>query len=463
MTDPGDAGGENTQGEDTGGEAVREPAEPRGREADPGRGHTIVVGAGMAGLAAADRLAREGERVTVLEGRDRTGGRIHSVRGWGGSTTLDVGASWMRGEENNPLADLVNEIGLRTAVFNRSTETAYDPKGRRLLFDRHRRNMEDVHLLQEHMYWGTVGANPRESMEEGIKQALYDANLVRARARDADEIVHRIAESDHGADAEEIAFSAVAARHEFSGDDVVFPDGMAQITDHLARGLDVRLEHAVLSVGHGGDGARVRVDTPEGEETLTADRVLVTVPLGVLKAGQVEFDPPLSEEKRDAVERLGNGSLEKLFLRFDEVFWGDAEVIVHLGAEEGTWFHWYAGQRVLGAPVLVSRNGGNAARFLEGKEDGEVVEHAMATLRGMFRKAPDPVDHLVTHWGDDPFARGAFSYTAVGSGDADRVALGNPVGDSLFFAGEATEIEHTATVHGALLSGRRAADRVLTL
>ncbi|MER6626250.1 FAD-dependent oxidoreductase, partial [Streptomyces sp. NPDC000931] len=117
----------------------------------------------------------------------------------------------------------------------------------------------------------------------------------------------------------------------------------------------------------------------------------------------------------------------------------------------------------LGQPILVSRNGGNAARFLAGMEDGDVVEHAMASLRGMFRKAPDPVDHHVTHWMDDPFARGGFSFTAVGAGDGDRVALGDPVGDRLFFAGEATEIEHSATVHGALLSGRREADRILDL
>ncbi|WP_017569693.1 flavin monoamine oxidase family protein [Nocardiopsis halotolerans] len=464
MTDPGDVseGTEETIGGEDGEEARVSP--PRGREAESGRGHTIVVGAGLAGLAAADRLAEEGERVTVVEARDRMGGRIHSVRGWGDSAaTLDVGASWMRGDENNPLARLVREIGVRTAVFNRSTETAYDPKGRRLLFDRHRRNMEDVNLLHEHMYWDTVGATPQESMEEGIKQALYDANLVRARARDANEIVHRLVEADHGADADQVAFSAVAALHEFSGDDVVFPDGMAQVTDHLARGLDVRLEHVVRSVSHDDDGAAVHVDTPRGEEVLAADRVLVTLPLGVLKAGRVDFDPPLPDDKRDAVERLGNGRLEKLFLRFDDVFWGDAEVLVHLGTEEGTWFHWYAGQRVLGAPILVCRNGGNAARFLEGWDDADVVGHAMASLRGLFRKAPDPVDHLRTNWADDPFARGSFSYTAVGSGDGDRVALASPLGGRVFFGGEATEIEHTATVHGALLSGLREADRILTL
>ncbi|MEV2279250.1 NAD(P)/FAD-dependent oxidoreductase [Nocardiopsis sp. NPDC049922] len=459
MADPADVSEETAEEPVAEEQGAREVA-PRGREAGPGRGHTIVVGAGMAGLAAANRLADAGERVTVVEARERTGGRVHSIRTWEGFT-IDAGASWMRGEENNPLAVLVREVGARTAVFNRSTETAYDPKGRRLLFDRHRRNMEDVNLLHEHMYWANVGADPSESMEEGIQQALYDANLVRARARDASEIVHRIIEADHGADASEVAFSAVAALHEFSGDDVVFPDGMSELTDHLAEGLDVRPHHVVLGVSHDDDGASVRVQTPDGEETLTADRVVVTLPLGVLKTGQVEFAPELPEDKRVAIERLGNGRLEQLFLLFDEVFWGDAEVIVHLGTEEGAWFHWFAGQRIRGVPVLVCRNGGNAAKFLARMEEGDVVEHAMASLRSMFRRAPDPVDHHLTHWTDDPFARGAFSFTAVGSGDRDREALAAPVADRLFFAGEATEIENTATVHGALLSGLRVADLIL--
>ena len=443
-------------------ERHRKESEPRGRQAEPGRGHTIVVGAGMAGLAAADRLAAEGERVTVVEARDRLGGRIHSVDTWDG-VTLDVGASWMRGERNNPLADLVREAGVPTAVFNRATETAYDPKGRRLLFDRHRRNMEDVNLLHEHMYWANVGTGAQESIEEGIAQALHDANLVRGRARDAGEIVHRLTEADHGASADEVAFSAVGALHEFSGDDVVFPQGMSRLTEYLAQGIDVRLGHVVRSVSHDDRGVTVRASTPEGPVALTADRALVTLPLGILQSGQVAFEPALPGDKQDAVRRLGTGRLDKLFLLFDDVFWGDAEVIVNLGTEEGTWFHWYAGQRVMGKPVLATRNGGGAARFLARMEETEVVEHAMASLRGMFRKAPDPIAHHLTHWSDDPFALGSFSYTAVGSGDSDRLALGRPVDDRLFFAGEATEIEHTATVHGALLSGRREADRVLAL
>ncbi|WP_017608497.1 flavin monoamine oxidase family protein [Nocardiopsis xinjiangensis] len=460
MADREDASEDSTEEEVAGDRPGHTEPDPRGREAAPGHGHTLVVGAGMAGLAAADRLAEGGERVTVIEGRDRTGGRIHSVRDWEG-TVLDAGASWMHGEESNPLSNLVRETGARTSVFNRSTETAYDPKGRRLLFDRHRRNMEDVNLLQEHMYWTTVGAGRRESMAEGIDQALLDANLFRGRARDAKEIAHRFIESDHGAQPEEVTFSAMGAMSEFSGDDVVFPDGMDQLTDHLARGLDVRLEHTVTSVSHDGDGVRVGVEGPAGEETLTGDRVLLTLPLGVLKAGQVDFEPGLPGEKSGAIERLGNGRLEKLFLRFDQVFWGDAEVLVHLGTEAGTWFHWYAAQRVLGAPVLICRNGGRAARFLEGMEEGEAVEHAMASIRKMFRKAPDPVDHLITDWMADPFARGSFSYTAVGASDADRTMLAEPIGERVFFAGEATEVEHSATVYGAMLSGLREATHIL--
>lgn len=459
MADQEDAGKDSTEESADDRSGHTEP-DPRGREASPGRGHTLVVGAGMAGLAAADRLAEGGERVTVIEGRDRTGGRIHSVRGWEG-TVLDTGASWMHGDEGNPLSALVRGAGVRTSVFNRSTETAYDPKGRRLLFDRHRRNMEDVNLLQEHMYWTTVGAGQRESMAEGINQALLDANLFRGRARDAKEIAHRIIESDHGAQPEEVAFSAMPSRNEFSGDDVVFPDGMDQLTEYLARGLDVRLEHTATSVAHNGNGVRVRVEGPNGEESLTADRVILTLPLGVLKAGQVGFDPGLPEGKRQAIGRLGNGRLEKLFLRFDEVFWGDAEVLVHLGTESGTWFHWFAAQRVLGAPILICRNGGRAARFLEEMGKEETVEHAMASIRKMFRKAPDPVEHLITDWVADPFARGSFSYTAVGATDQDRTVLAEPIEGQVFFAGEATEIEHSATVHGAMLSGLREAARIL--
>ena len=79
----------------------------------------------------------------------------------------------------------------------------------------------------------------------------------------------------------------------------------------------------------------------------------------------------------------------------------------------------------------------------------------------MFRKAPDPVDHLITDWMADPFARGSFSYTAVGASDADRTVLAEPIGERVFFAGEATEVEHSATVHGAMLSGLREAAHIL--
>src|SRR5699024_11870239 len=121
-------------------------------------------------------------------------------------------------------------------------------------------------------------------------------------------------------------------------------------------------------------------------EVRSADRVVVTLPLGVLKAGEVQFLPDLPVNKAMAVDQLGNGRLEKLFLRFEEVFWGDAEVLVHLGTERGTWFHWYAGQNVLGAPILVSRNGGGAADLLAEMVETEVVQTAIASLRETFKK-----------------------------------------------------------------------------
>lgn len=428
----------------------------------PRRGRTLVVGAGLAGLAAARDLHEAGERVTVLEARDRVGGRIWSEQTWE-DTVLDLGASWIPGAQDNPLARLCAEYGLRTVVSNRATEVAYDHKGRRLSAERHRCVHTDVDLLNERMYWSTVTAGPGRSLAAGFEQALDDVRLGGPRAWRASEFVRHGAEGEHGADWAEVALAAVGALHGFDGDDVVLPGGLGQVTDLLAQGLDVRLGHTVREVSHTGAGAGVRVHSSGGVEVLRADRVLVTVPLGVLKAGTIAFAPPLPDRKARSVDRLGMGALDKLFLRFPQVFWGEAEVVLHLGAEHGMWFSWHALQRAVGAPVLVAAEGGDAARRLARLDEAAAVGAAMASLRTIHPGAPDPVGHRLTRWTHDPWARGSVSYTPVGSGEEDRRVLAEPVGGRLFFAGEATEAEHAPTAHGALLSGRREAARILAL
>jgi monoamine oxidase len=178
----------------------------------------------------------------------------------------------------------------------------------------------------------------------------------------------------------------------------------------------------------------------------------------------VEFVPALPATKRAAIERLGMGVLDKIWMRFDEVFWPmDQNMFGRISAQAGLWAEWvnlakFHPQR---APILLGFNAGAAARKVEALSDEDARESALDALRDMFGDdVSDPVEVRRTRWAADAYARGSYSYLAVGANLDDCDALAAPVGGRLFFAGEATSRKHAATVHGAYLSGLRAAAQV---
>ena len=190
--------------------------------------------------------------------------------------------------------------------------------------------------------------------------------------------------------------------------------------------------------------------------------VIVTVPLGVLKAGAIAFDPPLSAAKQAAIERMEMGNLEKVVLTFDERWWGqgggwfiDAEASgrfpMVVDATDGA-----------GTPTLVLLYGGRYSRSIQASStDDTIVAEALTVLGEMYAAAPPtPAATLVTRWTTDPYAYGSYSYLPVGASDADVAALAAPEGDTVLFAGEATYWEYYQTVHGAILSGVREAERL---
>jgi len=187
-----------------------------------------------------------------------------------------------------------------------------------------------------------------------------------------------------------------------------------------------------------------------------ADRAIVTVPLGVLKAGAIAFDPPLPGTKRQAIERLGFGLLDKVVLAFEEPFWPQSADLLGLVGTEQPVGDLVNGLSFAGAPLLIGIRGGAAARSCEALSDREAVDEVRVAM-----DAPEPTGALVTRWAADPYARGSYSFLAVGSSPADLHALAEPVGERLLFAGEATHEEFFATVHGAYMSGVREAERIL--
>lgn len=196
---------------------------------------------------------------------------------------------------------------------------------------------------------------------------------------------------------------------------------------------------------------------------IDAARVIVTVPLGVLKANAIEFDPPLPQRKREAIDRLGMGSFEKVILVFDERFWeDDFEVgIAHLGGlgPDLEFPSFYDMTAAAGVPTIACLYSGAFAERTQAKSPDRIIAECVGVLEQILGVVPEPVASHATGWTNYPFSLGSYSYYAVGSDVDDTEALAEPAGN-LQFAGEATSVEAYQTVHGAFLSGLREAARI---
>ena len=166
---------------------------------------------------------------------------------------------------------------------------------------------------------------------------------------------------------------------DYSGEELLFPDGYGQIFDAFDGGYDLALNTAVTGIDY--SGTAVRVTTDSG--TATFDAVIVTVPLGVLKAGSIAFTPPLPSATQNAIDVLGYGTLDKIYLQFDEVFW-DTEphniITPFNGFEPGLFNSWVNLYPTMGKPVLLCFNGGPAALALSTEPDEVVIARARQTI-----------------------------------------------------------------------------------
>jgi hypothetical protein len=246
--------------------------------------------------------------------------------------------------------------------------------------------------------------------------------------------------------------------------DSVFLNGYGEIVENLAEGIDIRLHHEVTEIRHGrgaGSGAAVEITTRQG--VFSADAVIVTLPLGVLKAGVVTFDPPLPPRKVDAIHRLGLGNLTKVIVHFDAPFWPVNQYVfgyspTDISRSPATIINLWKSHQI---PALVLLIGGALSREIEQWPEASVRQWALEVLRELFDgRVPEPRAVARSEWSRDPYARGSYSFIAVGSNTEDIEALAEPVGSSLYFAGEATFRSHWAAAHGAYVSGLREAARI---
>ena len=294
----------------------------------------IIVGAGAAGLAAARDLTDAGIKVTVVEARDRIGGRVWTDFSWG--LPLDLGASWIHGIRDNPLTQLADDIDATRMVTDYDNYRARDANGKIVKWRDIPDDFDDVTTI-EHEFAADLGELSGRAIEEG---------------------------------------------GEFDGDDVLFPGGYIRVLESLVDGFDVRLQTAVDQIDI--EDRTVKVNA--GDDLFTAEAVLITVPLGVLKSEAIQFNPPLDSERRGAIERLGMGLLNKTYLRFDEIFWDtDVDMIGYVGPNRGYFAEWLNIAKFTGEPILLGFNAASVADDLERMTNDEIVAEAMTALRNMYQ------------------------------------------------------------------------------
>jgi len=414
----------------------------------------LVIGAGIAGLRAAEVLVAAGRRVIVLEARDRLGGRIYTDRSWG--VPVELGASWIHGVEDNPIAALAAAKGITTQATDYES-VMYGADGQRLPDDALDELESQIADLVEAGREGSPDTD--EPLRTALDRAIEAADLDPSELLTIEMGITESIEHEYATDAVNLSATNFDDGADEAGGDALLPGGYDQVVAAVANGLDVRVGHVVSRIDTSGD--RAVVVTSHGE--FDAGAVVITVPLGVLKAGSIQFSPALSEPKSRAIATLGMGALSKSCLRFESQFWpDDAELIdiVPAASRRGQWVESLSLTGLVDVPALMMFNAGKFARAVETMTDAEVIASASSALAPAFAAVPTPTGLLRSSWSVDPFSLGSYSFIGVGASLADRDALAAPEGRR-FFAGEACSHDHAGTVHGAYTSGEAAANAVL--
>ncbi len=404
----------------------------------------VVVGAGAAGIAAAQALKAAGRGVVVLEARSRTGGRAFTDASLG--PAYDAGAMYIHWAERNPWVAIARELGIETAPEAGGGGFRAFADGRPMAAADRARRRDAFRQIDRRLETLDIGAR-----DMSIAELLGDLGPEMAPIATSGLLLSIGEESSR--------ISARDYQRLWSGDDLVVPSGYGNLVARSGAGLDLRLNEPVDAIDWG--SSAVAVTTRSG--TLRAKACIVTVPVGVLKAEAIRFSPALPAATRDALDGLHMGALTKIALKVEGDRFGisPGASLLESGKPEGLInFDMYPD----GKDIVIGYCGGDFARQLSQAGPDEARAHATELLAKMiggdFRKTVKAA--AFPAWWTDPFARGSYSVCAPGH-DAAREALALPIGGRLLIAGEATAGGGAMTVGGATLAGRAAAAALMRL
>ena len=412
----------------------------------------IVIGAGISGLAAAKELKDNGvEHVIILEASDKSGGRMKTDRSLG--FAFDEGASWIHKPIGNPITDLAIEAGATTFLTDDENVIVYDQDGTAY--------SDETTGVEEEAFEKAVGKVKRTGTNDQSFEAVYNS-LYPDKKDDRlwKFMVSSYLEFDLGGDISQLSSNEFYDDKEHKGVDIIVTNGFDNITNYLAEGLDIRYNERVAKVDYTSD-SMVLVTSTSG--TYEASAVVVTVPLGVLKSGNFQFSPELTKEKKEALDDLDMGTVNKFMLVWDTAFWNvDLQYIGYTSETKGAFNSFLNIKKYSNHKALMTFTFGEYSRTAEDLTDLEITELVMNNLKRIYgNDIPNPKEMLRTKWNANENALGCYSYVQQGGESNAYNVLAKSIDDRIYFAGEHTSFDYRGTVHGAYVSGVVAADEVL--
>ena len=418
------------------------------------RGKTIIViGAGLSGLAAASALKKQGAEVVVIEARNRIGGRIHTD--WSMGPPFEHGAGWIHGpSENNPTKKLADAVGAEYFVTDDENLVVFDENGREISEDDLTEIADNWESALQFID-AELETFDKRSLELALKElrpsALSDPGVRWAMSA--------FTEFSKGAPIEKLSATLHDDDKFFDNPDVVLTSGYDEILMPLAEGLDIQLSNPVRKIEYGHRG--VAVTTIKG--VVEGDYCICSVPLGVLKAGSITFDPKLPQGHQANIDKLGFGSVTKIALKFSVPFWDIATQYFGIMTEQkGRWNYWLNYRTFADENILLGISVGAYAQVADRMTDEEMAADALEALRDVWGDSvAEPTEILMTQWSKDPWTFGAYAYPTPGSQTSTSDDLSDPIEGRLFLCGEHTTFDYMATTHGAYISGLKAAKMII--
>ena len=447
---------------------------PGGLEGEPER--VIIVGAGWAGLTAANALRNAGIDHVVLEGRDRIGGRAHTVDLDG--VPIDLGCSWIHDPIGNPMTTFADQA----AIARRNADHELDAATYRMWdahLDRELNPTEKVAALVNGASFSFTEAagiaaelGASASIYEGAQVYLDRHGLDGDARRQAEFVIQSLSELSENYPWTKLSLDQAVHRNLlYTGGLGVWPvGGYERLYQAMAGPEEVRLSHPVEAIERSRDGvivhAVVRGASGRRRVSFRGSHVIVAVPLGVLKSRRgIRFNPPLPGDKIASIKRVGFGRIEKVAMRFDEAFWEDALHTHILNISNRPPFRlplWVDVNRISGEPALVVFSAGSDAKRIHALGARGALKLTLAQLRDILGHAvPRPRAWQVTNWQGSPYTQGGYTATALGASPDDFDVLAAPIDGRILFCGEHTHRHRYAHADGAMTTGIREAKRLL--